>query len=146
MDDLVRRLRSGSLARKLQALHTLVTTCEGNPEVFQAAAAAGVIPVLYCRPKAEPPGGGMDDLVRRLRSGSLARKLQALYTLVAVCKGNPEVSRAAAAAGAIPVLVQLLRSSQWAVQALVAGAIHDWGTVLQTCVQLYWQPAQCPRW
>ena len=68
---------------------------------------------------------GMDILVRRLPSSSCEQQLQALSTLTAACIGRPETtSRAAAAAGAIPVLVRLLRSSSAQVQAAAANAIE----------------------
>ncbi len=65
-----------------------------------------------CRPKAVPPAGGMDNLVRRLRSGNIALQIQALNTLEAVCKGSPvtEATRIVAAAGGVPAAVRLLCS------------------------------------
>ncbi|KAL4421203.1 hypothetical protein ABPG77_010078 [Micractinium sp. CCAP 211/92] len=75
----------------------------------------------------------MDNLVRRLRSGNIALQIQALNTLEAVCKGSPVTSRAAASAGAIPVLVRLLRSSPSVIQAT---AVVSLTTLLESASEL----------
>lgn len=69
----------------------------------------------------------MATLVRRLRSSDFEQQLQALDSLNAACRGGPEACQAAAAAGAIPLVVRLLRSRKPAVQATAACALHKMG-------------------
>ncbi len=71
--------------------------------------------------------------MRHLRSGGIAVQLQILNLLESACKGSPVTSRAAASAGAIPVLVRLLRSSSPRIQAVSAGAIY---AMMQSAAEL----------
>lgn len=73
------------------------------------------------------PGGSVPALVRRLRSGGVAQQLQALNALQTACKGKPEACRAAAAEGAIPLVVRLLNSSVATVAAAAAAVLLDMG-------------------